>query len=116
MPNAHALALVTPSTRTPLGEAAATGAAMLTPARLFEALTAGDDFGGFDALTESLAVSRDANHPTADEYVALMEQLAAALPKSKRAALARLEATLLLRVACAVEVGFDAGVAAGRAR
>jgi hypothetical protein len=45
-----------------------------------------------------------------------MEQLAAALPKSKRAALARLEATLLLRVACAVEVGFDAGVAAGRAR
>jgi hypothetical protein len=116
MPNAPALALVTPSTRSPLAEAAATGAAILTPARLFESLTAGDDFGGFDAFTEALAVSRDTNHVTAHEYGALMDRLAEAVPESERAALVRLDSMFTLRVACAVEVGFHAGVAAGRVR
>lgn len=100
----------------PLAQAAAAGAALAAPGRLFNALSDGADFGGLDALAASLAANRDARHLGPDEYAALMERLAAAAPAELRAMLARLDATFTSRVESALEVGFHVGLAAGRTR
>lgn len=100
----------------PLARASATGAAAATPARLFESLSSGDDFGGLDDLTEALARSRDGGHPTSEALGGMVCTLLASLSDTDRETLARLDAAWAMRAACAVEVGFHAGVAAGRAR
>ena len=96
--------------------AAAAGAALTTPDRLFQTLTAGDDFGGIDALTESLARSRDAQHPAAANLAEMVCALFDVLAPPERAILAQLDAAWMMRTACSAEIGFCAGVAAGRAR
>ena len=104
------------SARTPEGDvlakAAAVGAGLVTPRQLFEAFLANDSL---DALTEALARSRDARHPDSASYVRLVDSVAAALPGDVRGVVGRLEAVWLTRMACASEVGFLAGLTAGRA-
>ena len=100
----------------PLARAAASGRSIVDASRLFEALTAGDDFGGLDALVEDLARTRNADHlegiRCADAAVRIFE----ALPESERTSFVALSTAWGARMACAVEVGFHAGVAAGRAK
>lgn len=100
----------------PLVRAAASGRSIVDASRLFDALTAGDDFGGLDALVEDLARSRNADHLEGNRCADTAVRIFEALPESERAAFVALSASWSARMACAVEVGFHAGVAAGRAR
>lgn len=99
----------------PLQRAAAAGRSLADASRLFDVLTAGDDFGGFDALVGDLARSRNADCPGEQECTELLAQLLIDLPESQRAAVGRLASAWGARVTSALEVGFHAGFAAGSA-
>ncbi len=100
----------------PLARAAASGRSVVGASRLFDALTAGDDFGGLDALVEDLARARNADHLEGNRCADTAVRIFEALPEPERASFVALSKAWGARMACAVEVGFHAGVAAGRAR
>lgn len=88
-------------------EAAATGAALVTPAHLFESFLAEDSI---DRLTVALARGRDAAHPDEEEYLGLLDAARA----GDGSALTRLEFVWMDRMLCATEIGFLAGLGAAR--
>ncbi len=100
----------------PLARAAASGRSMVDASRLFEVLTAGADFGGLDALVEDLARARLADHLAGNRWAETAVRIFEALPESERAAFVALSTSWGARMACAMEVGFHAGFAAGRAK
>jgi hypothetical protein len=96
-----------------LAQAAALGAGLVAPRQLFEGFLAHDSL---DELTEGLARSRDQRHPDAAAYEQLVGDLRRAMPADHaHGLLQRLESVWLERMACASEVGFLAGLEAGRA-